>query len=168
MGLRATAPGRAGAFAPDQSEQLWTEVSRVRAPRFGWGAHASSLWSLDTAPRSWYDSVRPRRSFTYLSQASIRISAPISGHGDMRLRVWPVGFLHRVSHLEPQRIAHRWNGSDPSLPGDGGTRAVASACASGRPCAIPDNSPSRRFAPRGDHPQQRQRHRRVLEEAQAA
>ena len=40
----------------------------------------------------------------------------------MRLRVWPDGFLHRVSQLEPQRIAHRWNGGDPSLPGGGGTR----------------------------------------------
>jgi hypothetical protein len=169
-GPRATAPGRAGASAPDQSEQLWIAVSRVRAPQFAWRAHASSLRSLDTVPRSWYDSVRPRRSFTYLSQASIRRSAPISGHGDVRLRVWPVGFLHGVSHLEPQRVAHRWNGSDPSLPGAGGSRAVAGAstCDSGRPCAIPDNSRSWRFAPRGDHPQQRQRHRRVLEEAQAA
>src|SRR5208337_393193 len=108
-----------------------------RAPRFDWSTHASSLRSLDTTRRSWYDSVRPWRSFTYLSQVSISRSVPMSGHGDTRLRVWPVGFLHRVSHLEPQRFAHRRNGSDPSLPGDGGTRAVASAFASGRPCAIP-------------------------------
>src|SRR5271166_712219 len=122
---------RAGGSAPDQSEQLSREVFRVRAPRFGWSTHASSLRSLDMARRSWYDSVRPWRSFAYLSQVSMSSSAPLSAHGGMRLRVWPVGFLHRVSHLEPQRIAHRRNGSDPSLPGDGGTRAVASAFASG-------------------------------------
>jgi hypothetical protein len=101
---------------------------------------------LDTVPRSWYDSVAFRRSSTYLSQASIRSSAPISGHGVVRLRVWPVGFLHRVLHLEAQRTAHRWNGSDPALPGDGGTRAVSSALDSGRSCAIPDDSPTGRFA----------------------